>query len=143
MQALIQETKLEQWMAGDPSTNHGASDVAHNIFTTPWATLYPLYVQKVERKSRSKKELDAVITWLTGYTVAEAAKMGKAGADVQEFFAKAPSMNPNRSLVTGVVCGVRIEELEDPLMREIRILDKLVDELARGRAMEKILRVPK
>ncbi|HQU38146.1 MAG TPA: DUF2200 domain-containing protein, partial [Anaerolineales bacterium] len=99
-----------------------------------------LYIQKAERKNRTKKEVDQVICWLTGYTQAGLQQQIKKGNDLKTFFAEAPAMNPNRSLITGVVCGVHIEEIEDPLMQKIRYLDKLVDELAKGKAMEKILR---
>ena len=112
----------------------------HRIFTTPFAAVYPLYVAKAERKGRTQAEVDAIICWLTGYTPKQFEKQLKAETDFETFFAKAPKMNPARKLITGVVCGVRVEEVEDPLMREIRYLDKMVDELAKGRAMEKILR---
>lgn len=101
--------------------------------------MYPLYVQKAERKNRTKKEVDQIICWLTGYTPAGLQKQIKLQADVKTFFDEAPAMNPKRSLIKGVVCGVRVEEVEDPLMKKIRYLDKLIDELAQGKAMEKIL----
>ena len=104
------------------------------------AKVYPLYVAKLERKGRTSAELDAVIEWLTGYGADELAEVLEQGTDFETFFAEAPRLNPDRSLVNGVVCGVRIEEIEEPTMREIRILDKLVDELARGKSMAKILR---
>ncbi len=110
------------------------------VFGYIFANVYPLYIQKAERKNRTKKEVDQVICWLTGYTQAGLQQQIKKGNDLKTFFAQAPAMNPNRSLITGVVCGVRIEEIEDPLMQKIRYLDKLVDELAKGKAMEKILR---
>lgn len=113
---------------------------AHRIFKTPFAKVYPMYVQKAERKNRTKKEVDQIICWLTGYTVAQLRKQIDAEVDFGTFFAKAPAMNPATSLITGVVCGVRVEEVEDPLMRKLRYLDKLIDELAKGRPMEKILR---
>ena len=112
----------------------------NRIFTMKFADVYPLYVQKAERKNRTKKEVDQVICWLTGYTQAGLQQQIKQGNDFEAFFAQAPAMNPNVSLITGVVCGVRLEEIEDPLMKKIRYLDKLVDELAKGKAMEKILR---
>jgi hypothetical protein len=112
----------------------------HRIFTTSFSSVYPAYVAKAERKGRTKGEVDRIIMWLTGYSPAQMAAHLKAGTDFETFFAKAPSMNPLRASITGVVCGVRIEEIEDPLMRKIRYLDKLVDELAKGRPMEKILR---
>lgn len=105
----------------------------------PFAKVYPLYVQKAERKDRTKKEVDQIICWLTGYTQAGLQKQIRLEKDFEAFFAEAPAMNPKSSLIKGVVCGVRVEEVEDPLMRKIRYLDKLIDELAKGKAMEKIL----
>jgi hypothetical protein len=102
--------------------------------------VYPLYVQKAERKNRTRKEVDQVICWLTGYSQAGLKKQIDAEADLETFFAEAPAMNPHVSLITGVVCGVHVEEVKDPLMRKIRYLGKLVDELAKGKAMDKILR---
>jgi hypothetical protein len=110
------------------------------VFKMSFASVYPLYVQKAERKGRRKKDVDEVICWLTGYTPQALAKQIEEKKDLQRFFAEAPSLHPNASKITGVICGVRIEEIEDPLMRKIRYLDKLVDELAKGRPMEKILR---
>ena len=104
------------------------------------SAIYPLYIQKLEKKNRTKAELDQVIRWLTGYSQKELDTELAKGTDFKTFFASAPKMNPNRSLITGVICGMRVEEIEQPLMREIRYLDKLVDELARGKAMEKVLR---
>jgi hypothetical protein len=112
----------------------------HRIFTTAFAKVYPLYVHKAERKNRTKEEVDQVICWLTGYDSAGLQRQIEQGNDFATFFAQAPAMHPNSALVKGVVCGVRVEEVEDPLMRKIRQLDKLVDELAKGRKMEKILR---
>jgi hypothetical protein len=112
----------------------------NRIFKMKFADVYPLYVQKAERKNRTKKEVDQVICWLTGYSQAELQQQLKQGNDFETFFAQAPAMNPNRSLIKGIVCGVRVEEIEDPLMQKIRYLDKLIDELAKGKAMEKILR---
>lgn len=112
----------------------------HRIFTTPFASVYPLYVAKAERKGRRKEEVDAIVCWLTGYSKAELGKVLNAGKDFETFFGEAPRLNPARTLIRGVVCGVRVEEVEDPLMREVRYLDKLIDELAKGKAMEKILR---
>ena len=114
----------------------------HRIYTTSVASAYPLYVAKVQRKGRTTDEVDEVIRWLTGYTHDELATHLAAGTDFETFFADAPAPNPNRQLITGTICGVRIEELTDPTMREIRYLDKLIDELARGRPMHKILRSP-
>jgi hypothetical protein len=112
----------------------------HRIFATSFASIYPLYVQKVERKDRSKDELDQVISWLTGYDDAGLRQVIASEADLETFFAEAPAMNPDASLIKGVICGYRVEEIEDPLMQQIRYLDKLVDELARGKKMATILR---
>lgn len=112
----------------------------HRIFTMKFANIYPLYVEKAERKNRTKEEVDQTICWLTGYSQAELDQQIEQGNDLETFFGQAPAMNPNRSLIKGIVCGVRVEEIEDPLMQNIRYLDKLIDELARGKAMEKILR---
>ncbi len=111
----------------------------HRIFTTSVAAVYPLYVAKVERKGRTRAELDQVVTWLTGYDGAALQDLLDAGTTFDSFFAEA-QLNPKASLITGVVCGVRVENVEDPLMQKIRYLDKLVDELAKGKPMEKILR---
>ncbi|MBB3276285.1 MULTISPECIES: DUF2200 domain-containing protein [unclassified Pseudoxanthomonas] len=110
------------------------------LFAMKFSSVYPLYVKKVESKGRSREELDQVIRWLTGYSEAGLRKQIESDASLESFFAQAPQLNPNVSLITGVVCGIRVEEVEDPLMRKIRYLDKLVDELAKGKAMEKILR---
>lgn len=112
----------------------------HRIFSMPFASVYPAYVQKAERKGRTKAEVDAIIRWLTGYDQAGLERQIAARTDFRTFFAQAPALHPNRTLITGVVCGVRVEEVEDPLMRLIRYLDKLIDELAKGRTMERILR---
>ncbi len=112
----------------------------HRIFTTTFATVYPLYVQKAERKNRTQEEVDQIICWLTGYDQAGLQQQIAQENDFETFFAQAPAMNPNCLLIKGVVCGVRVEEIEDPLMQNIRYLDKLIDELAKGKAMEKILR---
>jgi hypothetical protein len=112
----------------------------HRIFTTSFASVYPLYVAKAERKGRKKSEVDAIICWLTGYDQRGLKAQLKKQADFETFFQEAPRMNPSRTLIKGVVCGVRVENVQEPLMREIRYLDKLVDELAKGKAMDKILR---
>ena len=112
----------------------------HRVFLFPFARIYLALLHKVERKNRTRKELDQVICWLTGYTPAGLQKQIKGTDDLQTFFAKAPAFNPAAQLIQGTVCGVRVEEVADPLMRKIRYLDKLVDELAQGKAMEKILR---
>jgi hypothetical protein len=112
----------------------------HRIFTTAFASVYPHYVKKVETKGRQREELDHVICWLTGYDAAGLADQLARRTDFETFFHEAPRLHPNVGKITGVICGVRIEEIENPLMRRIRYLDKLVDELAKGRPMEKILR---
>jgi len=111
-----------------------------NVFAIKFARLYPLYVKKAESKNRTKKEVDQIICWLTGYDQAGLRKQIKQETDLETFFAQAPAFHPNSSLIKGVVCGIRVEEIEDPLMQRIRYLDKLIDELAKGKAMEKILR---
>lgn len=112
----------------------------HRIYTTSVASVYPLYVAKAEKKGRSKEEVDEIICWLTGYSQEELEKQLEKGTDFETFFAEAPQMNPNRSLIKGVICGVRIEDIEEETMREIRYLDKLIDELAKGKTLDKILR---
>jgi hypothetical protein len=112
----------------------------HRIFTTSFASVYPHYVQKAEKKGRNREEVDEVIRWLTGYSSNELAEQIERKTDFETFFSEAPALHPNASKITGVICGVRIEEIEDPLMRNIRYLDRLVDELAKGRPMHKILR---
>ena len=112
----------------------------HRIFTTSVASVYPFYVAKAERKGRKKSEVDAIICWLTGYTQRELGGQLKKQKDFETFFREAPRMNPARALIKGVVCGVRVEDIEEPTMREIRYLDKLVDELAKGKTLDKILR---
>ena len=114
----------------------------HRIFTTSFAKVYPLLIQKAERKGRKKEEVDQIIRWLTGYSADGLRQQLEKQNDFRTFFAKAPGMNAHRFLIKGVVCGVRVEDVEDSLMREIRYLDKLIDELAKGKAMEKILRSP-
>jgi hypothetical protein len=114
----------------------------HRIYATSVASVYPYYVAKATKKGRTKKEVDEIICWLTGYSQKELETELKKQTDFETFFAQAPLLNPSRSLITGVICGVRLEEIEEPTMREIRYLDKLIDELAKGRAMEKILRKP-
>jgi len=112
----------------------------HRIYSMSVASVYPLYVAKAEKKGRSRAEVDQIIRWLTGYSQAELEAQLEKKTDFETFFAEAPQPNPSRSLIKGVICGVRVEDIEEPAMREIRYLDKLVDELAKGKAMEKILR---
>lgn len=112
----------------------------HKIYTTSFASVYPHYVTKAEKKGRTKSEVDEIIRWLTGYSQPRLETQLDKQTDFESFFAEAPEMNPSRSLITGVICGVRVEEIQEPTMREIRYLDKLVDELAKGKAMENILR---
>jgi hypothetical protein len=111
-----------------------------NLYATPFTKIYPYYIAKAEKKGRTKKEVDEIIRWLTGYTARGFESQLKKQTDLETFYAKAPKMNPKRSLVTGVICGVRVEDIEDPIMQSMRYLDKLIDELAKGRPMEKILR---
>lgn len=112
----------------------------HRIYTTPFGNVYPAYVAKAERKGRTKEEVDAILRWLTGYTARQLESVIKKEVDFETFFKQAPKLNPKRKKIEGVVCGVRVEEIKEKTMREIRYLDKLIDELAKGKAMEKILR---
>ena len=112
----------------------------HRIYTTSFASVYPHYVAKAEKKGRSKAEVDEIIRWLTGYSQKQLEAQIEKKTDIENFLARAPKPNPARSLITGVICGIRVEEIEEETMREIRYLDKLIDELARGKAMGKILR---
>jgi hypothetical protein len=112
----------------------------HRIYTTSFASVYPLYVAKAEKKGRTKAEVDQIIAWLTGYDQKKLEKQLENQTDFETFFAEAPKINPSRALIKGVVCGVRVEDIKEPTMREIRYLDKLIDELAKGKTMEKILR---
>lgn len=121
--------KMEAWKAMKP-----------RIFTTSFASVYPLYIKKAERKGRTKAEVDTVIYWLTGYDEQGLQLQIEKGVDFETLFSEAPQMNPNAAKITGVICGVRVEQIDDPLMQKIRWLDKLVDELAKGKPMEKILR---
>ncbi|MBE2320550.1 DUF2200 domain-containing protein [Solirubrobacter sp. CPCC 204708] len=114
----------------------------HRIYSMSVASVYPHYVTKAEKKGRTKEEVNEILCWLTGYDERELGEQLERGTDFERFFAEAPALNPSRKLITGVICGVRVEDIEEPLMQEIRYLDKLVDELARGKAMEKILRAP-
>jgi hypothetical protein len=118
------------------------NDENPRLFAMSFGSVYPLYVQKAEKKGRTKDEVDEVITWLTGYTRAQLQRVVRDKIDFTSFFAQAPKLNPNAKLISGVVCGVRVEEIVHPLMRNIRLLDKLIDELAKGKKMESILRQP-
>jgi hypothetical protein len=112
----------------------------HRIYTMSFASVYPFYVAKAEKKGRTKAEVDRIISWLTGYGPKALDAQLKKQTDFETFFAKAPKLNPSRALIKGVVCGIRVEDIQEPLMREVRYLDKLIDELAKGKAMDKILR---
>ena len=112
----------------------------HRIYRMKFSGVYPMYVQKAERKQRTKAEVDQVIRWLTGYSQAELERQIQLESNLEDFFAQAPLFHPNAVLIKGVVCGVRVEDVEDPLMRKVRYLDKLIDELAKGKALDKILR---
>ena len=112
----------------------------HNIYTMSFASVYPHYVAKAERKGRTKTEVDEIICWLTGYSQVGLVEQLEKQTDFETFFAQAPKLNPSRALIKGVVCGVRVEDIEEPTMKEIRYLDKLIDELAKGKSMDKILR---
>jgi len=114
----------------------------HRVYKLRFGSVYPHYVAKAERKGRTRQEVDEIIRWLTGYDQRQLGAMIDDDTDFEQFFARAPALNPARSAIRGLICGIRVEEIEEPLMREIRYLDKLVDELARGKAMEKILRRP-
>ncbi|HST06123.1 MAG TPA: DUF2200 domain-containing protein [Chloroflexia bacterium] len=115
-------------------------DNKHRMYTMSVARVYPLYVAKAERKGRTRAEVDEIISWLTGYSKEEMQAQLERQTDFESFFGQAPQLNPSRALIKGVICGVRVEDIEEPTMREIRYLDKLIDELAKGKAMEKILR---
>ena len=112
----------------------------HKIYTMSFSKVYPMYIAKAEKKGRTKSEVDEIILWLTGYSKEELAMQLEKGTDFESFFIEAPHMNPSRDLIKGVVCGIRVENIKEPIMKEIRYLDKLIDELAKGKAMEKILR---
>jgi hypothetical protein len=120
-----------------PPRQAGSND---RVFAYKFSKVYPLYVQKAENKNRTKEEVDQLICWLTGYTRAGLQKQIKKESDLETFFAEAPALHPNSALIKGVVCGIRVEEIKDPLMQKIRCLDKLIDELAKGKALDKIMR---
>ena len=117
-------------------------DKKPRVFAMTFASVYPLYLAKAAKKGRTKEEVDEVITWLTGYSAAQLRRVLDGKVDLEGFFAKAPRLNPNAALIKGVVCGVRVEDIDDPLMQKIRWLDKLVDELAKGKQLDSILRAP-
>ena len=123
-----------------PRPTGGATKPRHPVFAMKFARVYPMYVLKAESKNRTKKEVDQIICWLTGYDQAGLQKQIKQEVDIETFYTQAPAYHPNSSLITGVVCGIRVEDIEDPLMKKLRHLDKLIDELAKGKSMEKILR---
>ncbi len=131
---------FRQLMAGCNGSAYHSAMNNQKIFAMSFASVYPLYIQKAEKKGRSKAEVDEVICWLTGYKQKELQAQIDKGVDFKTFFQEAPQLNPNVSKITGVICGWRVEEMTDPLMQKIRYLDKLIDELAKGRPMEKILR---
>lgn len=133
------EKKLEKDMRSF-LTNMDNEATKSRIYKMSFASVYPLYITKAEKKGRSKKEVDEVIRWLTGYNQEGLEKQLEKQTDFQTFFAQAPGLNPSRSLIKGVICGVRVEDIEDPVVQSVRYLDKLIDELAQGKAMEKILR---
>lgn len=112
----------------------------HRIYTISFSSVYPLYIAKAEKKERTKTEVDEIICWLTGYSQKELEAELEKQTNLETFFSKAPKLNPARRLITGIICGIRVEDIKEPLMQEIRYLDKLIDELAKGKAMEKILR---
>ena len=128
------------WRSWDRVAPRTSLDGMHRIFASSFASIYPLYVAKVERKGRSGRDVDTVVRWLTGYDEQGLTSAIDSGVDLQTFFEEAPAFNPRASLITGVICGVRVEEVDDPLMQKLRYLDKLVDEVARGKKMEAVLR---
>lgn len=141
MELTANELSVERWTQGsNPCLS--ARMKKHRIYTMSVASVYPFYVAKAERKGRKKEEVDQIICWLTGYSQKELEIELEKEVNFETFFAQAPGLNPSRHLIKGVICGVRIEEIKDPLMREVRYLDKLIDELAQGKSMEKILRHP-
>ena len=127
-------------MKQEPTQAASAPVKKHRIYSMSFASVYPHYVAKAEKKGRSKTEVDEIVRWLTGYSQGDLERILRDKTDFETFFAKAPAPNPSRMLITGLICGVRVEEIDEPLMREIRYLDKLIDELAKGKAMAKILR---
>jgi hypothetical protein len=126
--------------AEDSKGAHGRIMKKHRIYTISFASVYPHYIAKAEKKGRTKAEVDEIIRWLTGYSQKKLEAQLEKKKDIETFVAEAPELNPSRALIKGVICGIRVEEIKEPLMREIRYLDKLIDELAKGKAMDKILR---
>lgn len=139
MQVAMKKPAAKMSTAKKPTTKKPAA-TKHRIYTVPFASVYPLYIKKAEAKGRTKAEVDAIICWLTGHTAATLKKAIDAKLDFETFYTKAPRFQPKAKLITGVVCGVRVEDIDDKVMRRLRYLDKLIDELAKGRPMEKILR---
>ncbi len=140
MRAALTPAKRAKKPTPTKAVKRDAAPKKHRIYSMSFASVYPHYVAKAEKKGRTKAEVDQIVRWLTGYTQSGLIAQIKKKTSFEDFFAQAPKLNPDRSLITGVVCGVRVEDVEEPLMREIRYLDKLIDELAKGKAMEKILR---
>lgn len=128
--------------AAPATSSEEISPALQRVYAMSFGLVYPMYVEKAEKKGRTKRDVDKILRWLTGYSQRQLMAQAKKGTDLASFFADAPALNPDRELITGVVCGVRVEEIAEPTMREIRYLDKLIDELAKGKAMEKILREP-
>lgn len=139
-QKAVAKKAAAQKVVAKKAAPSGTATKKPRVFAIPFASVYPLYVQKVEKKGRTQQEVDEVIRWLTGYTNKQLQRVIADKIDLETFFARAPRLNPNAGLIQGVVCGVRIEDIDDPLMKKIRYLDKLVDELAKGKKMESILR---
>jgi len=136
----LEQTRFEEIATRQKEQNGARKMAKHRIYTTSFASVYPHYVAKAEKKGRTKAEVDRIIRWLTGYSQKRLDSQIKKQTDFESFFAEAPQLNPSRTLITGVICGVRVEDIKESTMREIRYLDKMVDELAKGKAIEKILR---
>lgn len=132
--------KKQSAKGGMPKQSANGETTRHRIYTMSFAKVYPLYIAKVERKGRTKEEVDEIIRWFTGFSQKELETHIEKNTDFEHFLAETSRLNPSRTMITGVICGVRIEEIDDPLMKEIRYLDKLIDELAKGKTMDKILR---
>ena len=139
-QRTVKQTAAKKASATKTPLSNAVTTKKPRVFAMSFASVYPLYVQKAEKKGRTKEEVNEIVAWLTGYSAEQLQRVIDDKVDLETFFAQAPLMNPNVGLIKGVVCGVRVEEIEDPLMRKIRYLDKLIDELARGKKMASILR---